>query len=138
MLAPLLTGPFEKSMSSIGGPVLADTYSMTRINGVLALACLRRWQIVHETTPPEMTAMTEEGGLPEPPLDLFVDAPLRLMTFDVETPIQHPYDQSMAARAGESIVYSVGPNGVDDQAQIDWFFQPNNQGDVLFRLPANP
>jgi hypothetical protein len=43
----------------------------------------------------------------------------------------------MAILDGNPVIYSVGPDGKDDQAQIEWTGAPKHPGDFIFRLDAS-
>ena len=51
------------------------------------------------------------------PTDLFSHQPLRLGSVSEKT-----------------VVYSVGPDGKDDKAQVEWNFGPKRPGDFIFGL----
>jgi hypothetical protein len=40
----------------------------------------------------------------------------------------------MAILDGNAVIYSVGRDGKDDQAQIKWTEAPNHPGDFIFSL----
>ena len=73
-----------------------------------------------------------DSGYPDLPIDVFSNKPLRLTILK-----------------GEPVIYSVGPNGVDEQAKIESNFalqqertlrfkdEPTqSEGDLIFRLPS--
>ncbi len=150
LAAGTLRGPFlaaflingsklENDMGQSG----ADVTPMTRLEGAKSLVALRRWYGTHGNPPPDFATMCREAGLTDLPRDYFSDGPLRMVTFAAETPIQHRYQKYLKAMAGETIVYSFGPDGVDDKALKDWGYV--DPGDFLFRMeipqseiPATP
>jgi len=84
------------------------------------LVAIRRWQLAHGGADPiDLTAACKEAKLPGIPIDPFSSAPLKL-----------------AVVAGRPVVYSVGPDGVDDRALKDSNLGRKPDGDMLFRLPA--
>jgi len=84
-----------------------------------ALVALRRGRLSGEPEAPSLAAACKGAGLPAVPVDPYCDAPLK-----------------MAVIGGEPVVYSIGPDGVDDQALVDAQLGRNPNGDILFRLPA--
>ena len=60
-----------------------------------------------------------EAGLEGVPLDGYTDQPLKLATIQ-----------------GKPVIYSVGPDGKDDNAMVEWepFNETKTAGDFLFRF----
>jgi hypothetical protein len=84
------------------------------------LVAMRHWQATHGgAAPTDLDAACKESKLPGVPIDPFSGAPLKL-----------------AVVAGRPVVYSVGPDGVDDRALKDSNLGRKPDGDMLFRLPA--
>ncbi len=110
-----------------------EVIPMTRLEGAKALVALRRWYSIHTSAPPDFATLCRAAGLTEVPRDYFSDGPLRMITFATDTPIQHRFKQDQMAVAGETIIYSVGSDGVDHKASNDWGGYPG-PGDFLFRL----
>jgi hypothetical protein len=84
--------------------------------GALCLAAVRRWQFDHTAPPPDLATAVRAAGIDPVPTDPFCDEPMRMVILD-----------------GEPVVYSVGSDGRDDKARVDW---NNGQqpGDFIFRL----
>jgi hypothetical protein len=55
------------------------------------------------------------------PIDPYSDQPFRIGTVE-----------------GKTVIYSVGPDGKDDKAQVEWDWGPNNPGDFIFQLERPP
>lgn len=134
ILAMLFRNRFEFSMTGAGTLFEQDTTRLTNHNASLVLIALRRWYGVSREAPADASAVCTAAGLSPVPTDEFIGGPLRLVTFSVETPIDDPFDQSRKALAGETIVYSVGPDGRDDRALKSYGFQPGRSADLLFAL----
>ncbi len=134
MLSMFFRNRFEFSMSGSASLFEQDTVRLTNQHASLVRIALRRWYGVSSEPPADATAICSAAGMTSAPTDEFSGGPLRLVTFTVETPIEDPYDKSRKALAGESIVYSVGPDGRDDRALKSYGFRPGQPGDLLFPL----
>jgi len=134
ILAILLRNRFEFSMGGSGSLLEQDTSRLTNQQAAVALIALRRWYSTKTEPPADLSAVCSAAGLASVPVDEFSSGPLHLATFSVETPIGDPYEPSRKALAGESIVYSVGPDGRDDKALLSYGFQPGRPGDLLYPL----
>jgi hypothetical protein len=84
--------------------------------GALCLAALRCWQFDNRSVPTDLHAVLKAVGIDDVPLDPFSGAPLRMTWID-----------------GESVIYSVGKDGRDDKALLDWD-DGKQPGDFIFRL----
>jgi hypothetical protein len=94
--------------------------SDARMRGTQCLVALRRWQLEHAgETPPDLATVVKAAGMPGVPMDAYSDQPLR-----------------MASVAGKPVIYSVGSDGKDDQAQSEWNLVPGLPGDFIFRLDS--
>jgi hypothetical protein len=91
------------------------------IRGVQCLAALKRWQLEHADAPADLSAVVKAANMPDVPLDPYSGKPLRLATVN-----------------GQPVIYSVGADGRDDQALLEWDRYPNSSGDMVFRLDAAP
>jgi hypothetical protein len=88
------------------------------VRGTLCLCALTRWQLAHGAEPPrDLASVLGEAGVKEVPIDPFSGEPFR-----------------MATVAGKPVIYSIGPDGVDDHGQFDNPRGRNESGDVLFQL----
>lgn len=83
-----------------------------------ALLALRRWELTHRTPPPSLGAACADAKMRNVPIDPFSDGPLKLATVD-----------------GGTVVYSIGPDGRDDHAQVDSEKGKKPEGDLIYRLP---
>ncbi len=97
----------------------------TRRSATLALAALRHWYATHSETPTDLASVCRAAGLPDVPRDFFGGGPIRMRTFSTDSPpIQYPVPHHRPTDkpkflAGESVVYSVGLDGIDDKALSD-------------------
>jgi hypothetical protein len=98
-------------------PILRDK---ARLRGTQCLVALKRWQLENPNkAPPDLATVVKAAGMPSVPLDPFSDEPLRMATLE-----------------GKPVIYSVGPDGKDDQAKIEWNFVPGQPGDFLFHFDS--
>jgi hypothetical protein len=87
--------------------------------GSQCLIALRRWQLEHNSQPTDLESVVKPAGMTGVPIDPFSDAPLK-----------------MTAVNGETVIYSVGPDGQDDRAMVEWDPKVDpKKGDIVFRLP---
>jgi hypothetical protein len=91
------------------------------LRGTQCLVALRRWQLEHAETPPDLTTLVKAAGMPSVPIDPWSGQPLR-----------------MALVAGKLLIYSVGPDGKDDKAQLESNLPSEQPGDLIFRLEITP
>jgi hypothetical protein len=91
--------------------------SVARFAGVECLVALRRWQLKYDHPPPDLETLVQSAGMPSAPADPFSDQPLRLGAVD-----------------GQTVIYSVGPDHQDDEAQVEWDLDWRHPGDFVFRL----
>ena len=82
----------------------------------------------------DFATVCRDAGLSEVPRDPYGDSPLRMTTFASDTPIQHGFRKDLKVLGGETVLYSVGHDGVDDQARKGNEFPDFEPGDWLFRL----
>jgi len=83
------------------------------------LLAVRRWRLTHAgADPTDLALACKQAKLPGVPIDPFSNAPLKL-----------------AVVGGQPVVYSIGPDGVDDRALKDSNLGRKPDGDMLFRLP---
>ena len=90
-----------------------------RLRGTQCLIALRRWQLDHDGTPPDLETIVKAAGMQGVPPDPYTGRPLQMTTVN-----------------GEPVIYSVGMDGKDDQGRVDIWksAQPGKIGDLLFRL----
>ena len=89
------------------------------LRGTQCLVALKRWQLEHAEPPPDIETLVKAAGMPGVPTDPYSGEPYRL-----------------ASVAGKQVIYSVGPDGKDNQAQIEWTPYLPDPGDYTFRLDA--
>jgi hypothetical protein len=112
----MLTGAM---LPPAGAVRMAIARHRTFHRGTECLIALRRWQLQNDSPPPDLAAVIKAAGMQQLPLDSYSAQPFRMTTID-----------------GRPVIYSVGPDGKDDQGRIEWDFDAENpQGDILFRLP---
>ena len=64
--------------------------------------------------------MVKAAGMSQVPTDPFSDRPMLMTVIE-----------------GKPVIYSVGPDGKDDRALVEWNYDTREQtGDLLFRLPS--
>ncbi len=104
--------PYDTQANSIAR---VDAYGRAS----LGLVAIRRWQLAHGgESPASFEAACKEAGLPAVPVDPFSLAPMKAAVID-----------------GRPVVYSIGPDGVDDKGRNDSDLGRRPQGDLVFRLP---
>jgi hypothetical protein len=86
------------------------------LRGVQCLAALKRWQLEHADPPADLAAVVKAANMPGVPIDPFSGEPFR-----------------MANVNGQPAIYSLGPDGRDDHALVEWDRSPGSQGDMVFR-----
>jgi hypothetical protein len=109
-LAVFLVGSAQEAF------MIAILRAEATLRGTQCLVALRRWQLEHEELPKDIDTLVKAAGMPGVPIGPFSDQPLR-----------------MAVIEGKPVIYSVGPDGKDDKALLEWEYgrQP---GDIIFRL----
>ena len=89
------------------------------LRGTKCLIALRLWQLDHSDPATDLDAIVQAAGMSEVPTDPYADQPMRMTTVD-ERPV----------------IYSIGPDGKDDQALVEWDLNTGNPtGDLLFHGP---
>lgn len=102
----------------LGSTFDAFTRNATTRHATQCLVALRRWQLTHAEPPRDLAEVMSDAGIAAVPRDDYGDGPLKIATV-----------------YGQSVIYSVGPDGNDDQALLisDWG-QP--AGDLVFHIPS--
>jgi hypothetical protein len=106
---------------------LADvtTWWEATLNSLHCVVAVRRWELEHTEPPQDLLTAVRQSGMPFVPVDPYGGGPLRMSSLD-----------------DEAIIYSVGPDTVDDQGRkVTTSTDPNELGDIVFRIPylaANP
>jgi hypothetical protein len=100
-----------------GNPRAFDAFVRAKglLHGTQCLVALRRWELTQPgVAPADLESVCKAAGLKEIPRDPYSDGPLR-----------------MTQVANRVVVYSIGNDGKDDKAAIDWNYgqQP---GDFIF------
>ena len=83
----------------------------------MCLVALKRWQLAHRELPADLATVLKEAGVGEVPVDPYSGKPF-----------------SLAVLAGKPIIYSIGPDGIDDHGEFDNLDGRNESGDMLFQL----
>jgi hypothetical protein len=93
--------------------------SQAALRGTQCLVALRRWQLEQRQPPKDLQAVAKAAGMSGVPIDPYSDQPMRMATIQ-----------------GQPVIYSVGPDEKDDQAQPAQFDQNSKmfQGDFVFPL----
>jgi hypothetical protein len=96
-----------------------------RINSLLCMAAVRKWQLDHDgRNPADLGVALAAASVKRPPVDPHSGRGLKIQVGD------------------KVLIYSVGPDGKDDQAkrQIDyWVTSSEEKGDIVFELsPLRP
>lgn len=127
--------------NDLGGVSLCDDdfRLSTRRAAVIALTALRRWYCSNAGAPADLLAVCKAAGLSDVPRDPYGNGPLKFVTFMMDSaPIQYervrPSDKPEKFVTGESVIYSVGPDGIDDRAARDFGYVPGGKGDWPFTL----
>lgn len=149
LLLALWASKFENDMGDF--PLCSvDLRGATRRSVMLTLAALRHWYATHREPPMDLASVCREAGLSDVPRDFYSDGPVRMLSFTMDSPpIQYPHgrptDKPEKFLAGEWVIYSVGPDGIDDRVVSDWAYNPGAKGDWPFslgrpqtRFPAAP
>jgi len=111
LLEPALE-PFARAISRATTTLCADE----------CLVALRRWQLRHQGSPPDMASLVKSAGLKAAPVDPYDGKPMRLAMVD-----------------GRAIIYSVGRDGKDDGGHKDSDRDQRPSGDLIYPLePAEP
>ena len=139
LLGMIWNSKFENDLGDSGFLGGTDARFGTWRSAMLSLAALRYWYATRSDAPADLASVCRAAGLTGVPLDHYGSAPLRMVTFQTDSPpIQYkhgrPSDKAEKFLAGETVIYSVGPDGADDRAAIDWVFGPTNKGDWPFHL----
>jgi hypothetical protein len=103
--------------SSLPSALESFRHSETFFRGTLCLVALKRWQLAHREPPTDLVTVLKEAGVGEVPVDPYSGKPF-----------------SLAVLAGKPIIYSIGPDGIDDHGEFDNLDGRNESGDVLFQL----
>jgi hypothetical protein len=92
--------------------------NQARLRGTLCLIALRRWQLEQPAaSPPDLATLVEAAGIPSVPIDPYSGQPMRLTSV-----------------AEKPVIYSVGPDGKDDKAQIESKPHTGDPGDFVYKL----
>jgi hypothetical protein len=107
-------------MSELDLHLLSCGREQAYLGSAKCLIALRRWQLTHNAPPTDLAEVCRAAKISGVPVDPFSGSgsPLKLVMID-----------------GEPVVYSVGPDGVDDGGLKDSNMGRNPEGDLLFRLP---
>ncbi len=132
MLA-LWQDPLEDQLGLGRGICSQEAYIGTHIHAVAALAATRLWIQDHGSPPAKLQQACEAAGLGSVPTDGFTGQPVAIRTFtqtwgEVNYSFRED-DQPQRYLAGETIIYSHGPDGDDDAGMTVWSIQNGLKGD---------
>jgi hypothetical protein len=100
----------------------AISRSTTTLRADECLVALRRWQLRHPGSPPDMASVIKAARLKAVPADPYDGKPMRLVKVD-----------------GQAVVYSVGRDGNDDGGLKDSDRDQRPAVDLIYRLiPSEP
>jgi hypothetical protein len=133
ILNAALDGQLLKAIS-LGSPVMQEAHLETNRRGMTCLLALRRWFATNNAAPVDLAEVLTEAGYEGPAVDAFSGEPLRMLTLAEETKIENSFDPTRTIFAGETVIYSVGPDGKDDGGIVESFPGTTMPGDTLFRL----
>lgn len=116
------------------GPLHTDIQEPTRRSGFRALVALRKWQLQHRDPPQSLADLFPGVPREQLPWDHYAREPLRIATFSAATIVPRGPSQANVP-AGGTLIYSVGPDGVDDQARrLVWGAANDEKGDLAFAM----
>jgi hypothetical protein len=110
---PLIVSLITPAFAAIG---IQSARVRTQRNATRCLVALRRSQLDGRGSGNDLATIVRAAGIPEIPLDVFANAPLK-----------------MTQVGGRPVIYSVGTDGQDDRAARDWNYG-RQSGDFIFRL----
>ncbi len=96
---------------------IAQTRMQARLAGTQCLIAVRRYILVHDELPADLTTAVTEAGLKEIPLDPFDNKPMRYKILN-----------------DKPVVYSIGPDLKDDGATVEWKGGGKSPGDLIYRI----
>jgi hypothetical protein len=102
---------------SINSFVQATARIAATVRATECLIIMRRWQVTHRGLPRALLVAAREAGLRAVPIDPFDGNAMRICVI-----------------AGQSAVYSIGRDGVDDGGQRDSRYE-TRPGDLVYPLP---
>lgn len=115
-------------------PLAIDVDQPTRRSAFRALVALRKWQLQHREPPTAMADLFPGVPRDQLPRDYFAGETLRIMSFSATTVVQR-IGQNETFPAGETVIYSVGADAVDDQARIlALSANGDEKGDLVFAI----
>ena len=104
--------------------VSAELRSEVKARGIMCLAAVRRWQLLHGESPANVEAALKDAKLdPAKFMDPYTGQPFKIL------------------QSANCAVYSVGPDKVDGIGEIKVDFisaWPEIEGDIVFDLAENP
>lgn len=112
VIMQLFTPPTSTMATAIG-------WNTAKWRALLCFALLRRSQFDSGQPATDLAQAVRTAGLKQVPIDPYTRMPLKL-----------------AVMNGETVIYSFGPDGADDQARFEAPRAKNEPGDFVFRIPA--
>jgi hypothetical protein len=116
LVEPLLETTLAVLLEPDARPIEGFIRAEATLRGTKCLIALRRWQLESRGMPKDLDTLVKAAGMDAVPADPYCDEPLR-----------------MAVLGGKPAVYSVGKDGRDDRALLDWK-DGRQPGDFIFRL----
>jgi hypothetical protein len=113
----LLSRVIALMSSSLEPFTQAISRGTTTLRADECLVALRRWQLQHQGSPPDLASLVKGAGLKAVPVDPYDGKAMRLAMVE-----------------GQPIVYSVGRDGNDDGGLKDSNRDQQPVGDLLYRL----
>ncbi len=124
MPAPPGDDPLSRVVRGLVEPSVAEplTRALAReaasFRAAECLVALRRWQLTHRGSVPDLASVVREAGMKDIPADPYDGKPMRLTEID-----------------GQPVIYSVGRDGKDDGGKVDSNKDMLPVGDLPYRLP---
>lgn len=87
------------------------------MSGTIGLIALRRWQLTQDELPHDLAQVVQDAGMKTVPLDPYGQGEIKMTTLD-----------------DDCVLYSIGPDGKDDGARVEWNGMPDQPGDYVFRM----
>jgi hypothetical protein len=110
---------FVGSLSQITELADRTTWWEATLNSLHCVVAIRRWELEHTEPPPDLLTAVRRSGVSFVPVDPFGGGPLRVSFAN-----------------DEAMIYSVGPDGVDDAGRkVVSSEDANAEGDIVFRIP---
>lgn len=133
MLNALLVSQIEQSLEA-DNLIEGHVRSGSRLSAMIGLVAVRRWYATRSEYPSDIALVCRESGLERVPHDYYGNQPIKMAVFQNETSIKERFPELRRFLAGETVVYSVAPDGKDDGAVVRWTYVPGTPGDFVFAM----